>query len=804
MTDRRKKTPTHKARKKPARKPRQAANKSRSRAGAGRLWLKRALGWTLLIAVLAAGGYAYWLDREVRERFEGKRWALPAQVYARPLELYAGLRLSADDVETELQALGYQSVKSPRRAGSYHRSGARIQLVSRAFRFWDGEESSRSLDLRFAKAGLDQLLDASGADAGIARLDPLRIGGIYPAQREDRELVRLEDVPERMLQALVEVEDRRFYDHFGLSPIGIVRAMWANLRAGGVVQGGSTLTQQLVKNFYLTNQRTLARKVNEAIMALSLEWHYDKDEILEAYLNEVYLGQAGRRAIHGFGLGSWFYFNRPLSELGLEQMALLVGLVKGPSYYNPRRHPERALERRNLVLDVLADRGVITGQVAESAKRRPLGVTEKATQARSRYPAFLDLVRRQLRRDYREEDLTTEGLRLFTTLDPIVQDHVERSVAGRVRYLERQKPENDGLLQAAALVTTVETGQVLAMVAGRDPVFAGFNRVLDGSRQVGSLIKPFVYLTALSQPDRFTLATLLDDSPLSMPTPGQTEPWRPANSDGRFHGDVLLREALVHSYNVATARLGTELGLSNVIDMLHDVGAKREFKAFPSLVLGAQSQTPFEVAQMYQTLAASGFRVPLSGIREVLTGDGTPVKRYGLEMNQAVKPPAVRVLRHALRGVVSEGTARFLTRMLPKGPQVAGKTGTTDDLRDSWFAGFTADYNAVVWVGRDDAKPAGFAGSSGAMLIFGDIFRRIGGRDVDAGPTDGVVTAWVSPETGLLADEQCRGAIQLPFIRGSAPARTDACVGKRFNSSPRENDSSSGWKPFDVLNLDYD
>lgn len=766
---------------KPAAKPKPRRRKTSNRkakGGFGRA-LKRLFGWLLVIAVLGGAGYTLWLDREVRERFEGKRWALPAQVYARPLELFPGLPHNADEVETELKALGYRAVAKPTGPGSFHRRGNRIRLVSRAFQFWDADEPSRYLDLRFDKQALTALLDRQGQDAGIARLDPLRIGGIYPAHREDRELVRLKELPEAMIATLVQVEDRRFYEHFGISPIGIARAMWANIRAGGVVQGGSTLTQQLVKNFYLSNRRTLSRKINEAIMALLLEWHYDKDEILEAYLNEVYLGQAGRRAVHGFGLGSWFYFNRPLSELSLDQIALLVGIVKGPSYYNPRRFPERARERRNLVLDVLAERAVVKRDAAERAKRRLLGVTEKASQGRSRYPAFLDLVRRQLRQDYREEDLTTEGLRLFTTLDPIVQDHVERSVAGRVRYLERQKPGNEGVLQAAAIVTTVDTGQVQALVAGRDPVFAGFNRVLDGSRQIGSLIKPVVYLTALAQPSRYTLASQLDDSPLSMPAPGQTEPWRPANADGRFHGKVLLNEALVNSYNVATARLGSQLGLANVIDTLRSVGTKQEFREYPSLVLGAQAMTPFEVAQIYQTLAASGFRAPLSAIREVFTVDGQPIKRYGLEMRRAARPESVYLVRHAMQGVVTEGTARFLRQMLPKGPRVAGKTGTTDDLRDSWFAGFSADHNAVIWVGRDDGKPAGFSGASGALLIFGDIFRRVGGRDLDITPPAEVTRAWVSSRSGLLADGQCRDAVHLPFVGDSLPARADACIGER-------------------------
>jgi len=353
--------------------------------------------WSRLFAILALlmAGYVTWLDFQVRHQFTGKRWSLPARVYARPLELYAGLELSAEQFLSELKALHYRPVSNPTSSGQFSRNGNEFQLLSRPFDFWDGQESSRNLRLSFSGTRLAKLSEGNNSQpVSLARLDPVLVGSFYPAHNEDRVLLQLDEVPVSLTDALISIEDRGFYSHHGVAPLAIVRALVANIRAGGVVQGGSTLTQQLVKNFFLSSERSLVRKVNEAIMALLLEWHYSKDEILEAYLNEVYLGQDGNRAIHGFGLASYFYFERPLTELSVDQYALLVGLVKGPSYYNPRRHPERALARRERVLDVMSQLSLISTEEAATAKSRKLGVSPFNRKAINTFPAFLELVRR--------------------------------------------------------------------------------------------------------------------------------------------------------------------------------------------------------------------------------------------------------------------------------------------------------------------------------------------------------------------------------------------------------------------------
>ncbi len=722
-------------------------------------------------------GYVGYLDHTVRTLFEGKRWALPARVYARPLELYPGMKLSAEQFATELGLLKYHTATALISTGIYRRQGSEFDVVTRPFTFWDGKEPSVHVRAVLEGDRVGSIVNVStGEPVGLVRFDPALIGGIYPAQKEDRVLVRLQEVPRLLIDALLTVEDRRFYEHHGISPRAIARALFANLRAGSMVQGGSTLSQQLVKNFFLSNERTLTRKVNEAIMALLLEWHYEKDEILEAYLNEVYLGQDGARSIHGFGLASQFYFDRPLSELAPEQIALLVAEVKGPSYYDPRRNPQRARQRRNLVLDLLGEGGFLAPAQVQRAKSSPLGVTRLAPGGASPYPAFLDLVRRQLRRDYQEQDLNSEGLQIFTTLDPLVQKSAERALASRVRALERSRDLKEGELQGAVVVTSVEGGEVLALVGGRDARFSGFNRALDAERLIGSLIKPAVYLTALERPHEYTLVSVLDDAaPLRVKNYDGSF-WTPKNYDQELHGLVPLHTALAQSYNLPTARLGLALGVPQVVAVVHRLGVERELKPFPSLLLGAVAMTPLEVAQMYQTLAGGGFRTPLRAIREVLTVAGEPLQRYPLRVEQAFDPAPVYLLNTALQEVARTGTARSLYRSVPAELNVAGKTGTTDDLRDSWYAGFTGDLLGVVWLGTDDNQPTGLTGASGALQVWAQLMVGADPRPLRLTRPANVTYAWVDQTTGSRTDRDCAGSASYPFAAGSEPVGFVSCT----------------------------
>jgi penicillin-binding protein 1B len=738
-----------------------------------RRWLLLSLAGVLLLAVL----YGVYLDQVVRVRFEGKRWSLPARVYARPLELYVGAPISVQMLRDELDALGYARRRHPNRPGAYSYYKERFLLRSRRFRHWDGEEASRYLEVVFANDRIHSMkLAASGAAVPLIRLQPPLIDRIYPAHHEDRILLRREDLPKLLVDALLAVEDRQFYQHHGLDPWAILRALWRNLRAGRVVQGGSTLTQQLVKNFYLSNERSLIRKLNEAAMSLLLDWRYDKDDILEAYANEIYLGQDGKRAIHGFGLGSSFYFNRPLAELDLPRIALLVGLIKGPSYYNPRRHPQRALQRRNLLLGLLAQHGVISAAQADAAQAAALGVDASKRNKDGRFPAFMDLVRQQLQRDYREQDLRSEGLSIFTTLDPRLQAVVEQTTATRLSSLERASAV--AKLETAAVLADVQSGEVLALSGGRRPAYSGFNRALDALRPIGSLIKPVVYLEALGKPRQYTLISLLKDKPVSLKL-AHGKRWQPQNFDGKNHGAVPLYQALAHSYNLSSVHLGLDIGLERVLQRLRALGAEGDLAPLPSLLLGAISLSPLNVAQIYQSIASGGFKAPLRAVRAVTDGRGKPLRRYPLEMQQVADPAATYLLQWAMQRSVEEGTARALAKQLPAGLRVAGKTGTTDDYRDSWFAGFSADKIAVVWIGRDDNQPAGLSGATGAMRLWGDIMAASATESWAPGLPRGVVERWVRPVEGRLADAQCDAVVRVPFVHDSAPRQDADCLSAR-------------------------
>src|SRR6266511_4064849 len=643
----------------------------------------RTLRFALLTVALLMAGFTLYLDFRVRSEFEGRRFA---QI----------------DVTRELQEAGYREGAREGESGWFIRDNDWLEVAVRPFVFWDGPQGPKRVRVAFDGGAVKAVQDAEGRDLPLARLEPLPIGGIYPANNQDRVLVRLAEVPKPLVEALIANEDRSFYSHHGFDLRGIARAAVNFVRLRGL-QGGSTLTQQLVKNFFLSPERTLQRKITELMMAVLLEIHYEKDEILETYLNEIYLGQDRDRAIHGVGLAALYYFGKPVEQLTLAESALLVGMAKGPAFYDPYRQPRRALERRNLVLRETKDQGFVTMEQYAAARATTLTLNPKAAVGTSAHPAFLQLVHRQLRREYDESDLRSEGLRIFTTLDPRVQLAAERVLARKLAQFDREKRFGEPGLEGAIVVTDSQAGEVQALVGGRDARYRGFNRALDAARPVGSLLKPAIYLTALGEPTRYTLVTPIDDGPFVWKSRGAPD-WEPTNYDKTFHGMVPLRTALAQSYNAATARLGTELGVEKVLATVKRLGIERPLNPFASTLLGAAEMSPLEVAQMYQTIASGGFRTPLRAIREVTTQEGRPLKRYPLAVEQAFPPEPMYLLTAAMQGVVREGTARGLANWLPPESAVAGKTGTTDEQRDAWFAGFTGDRLAVVWIGRASCR----------------------------------------------------------------------------------------------------
>lgn len=754
------------------RKPRGSAkaktskrSKSRKKSAAK----KTVFIWLFSISLAAFSTYLFYLDNRITQRFEGRIWQLPAHVYARPLELFVGKTISTKQLLFELDYLNYQSIQQlPQKVAQYRHLNDVFEIRTRNFIFWDGDEKSRNIRITIEADVVTQLIDIyTGKNADLVRFDAGYLTGIFPSHSQDRVLLRLDDVPDMFIKMLLLIEDRRFFTHWGVDPVSIARALMVNITSGRTVQGGSTLTQQLVKNLFLTQDKTIVRKLNEAFMSLLLELHYDKKLILETYLNEIYLGQDGRRAIHGFGLASEFYFGKSLKQLSIDEMAILIGMVKGASYYNPKRNPEHAKERRDVVLKTMQKAGLITERQSVKQSARPV-VTVKHARS-GLYPAFIDMVKLQLQQDYQSDDLSSEGLRVFTTLDPYVQFMTEQAIVKTLPQLSKNKD-----LQAAAVVVAPSSGDVLAVVGGRKPSYKGFNRALNAERQIGSLIKPVIYLTAFQGSSEYTLSTILDDSEFILKTPNQDD-WQPQNYDKKYHGDVTLYEALLKSYNVPAVRTGIEAGLGNVIETLSALGYQKNVPAYPSLTLGAMNMSPVDVATIYQTFAANGFHSPLRSVHAVLDKERNPLERYSLEVDNQVKPEAMAIVNSALIDVAKYGTAKRLVGQLPL--QVAGKTGTSDDLRDSWFAGFSGDTMAVVWTGYDDNRPTVLTGSSGALKIWANLFKEVAYKPYRVPEMPGLAKYWIDGKNGLLSEKGCENAVELLYIEGSQPQQVSDCEG---------------------------
>ncbi len=747
--------------------------KTTARKKKSKRWGKGWILHLLVIGVLFVSAWILWLDYSIQQKFDGHRWALPARVFARPLELFPTKQISLQDVESELKILGYRRVLSPKAQGEFSANEQVINVHTRGFSFSDGKEPKQKISLQFSDSEILSIKRIEDKHSVVlARIEPVEIAKIYPAHHEDRVIVKLEDVPPLLVKTLLATEDRRFYEHHGIDPRGIARAILTNIKAMRIKQGASTLTQQLIKNLFLTNERSFWRKINEQIMAVLLEYRYEKNEILAAYLNEVFLGQDNQRAIHGFGLAAEYYFSAPLTELRVEQLALLVGMVKGPSHYEPRRHPERAIKRRNIVLNSLTKLGVLEASVSQHAIEAGLGVTPRRSLSRSRYPAFTELVRKQLVENYDDEDLRSAGLRIFTTLDPILQDKAERILKDKLAHLETYKNLERGKLQGAIIITDVNSGEIQAVVGGRDKNTLGSNRAITASRHVGSLIKPIIYLQALETGS--TLATLIKDEEIVWETKNQ-KAWRPENYDKIFHGDVLLITALEHSYNAATVWLGRQIGLASVVDRLKSLGLERSVQAFPSLLLGAVELSPLDISRVYQTIANDGFSIRPRTIRSVLTQNNLPLQRYELKIERAIKAEPAYLLKYAMTEIVREGTAKYAAEKLTTSLPLAGKTGTTGELRDSWFAGFDESTLSVVWLGRDDNKSSGLTGSSGALRVWTDLMKSIPVTPIDLTAPENIEWYWVHQQSGKLTEKECTGATPLPFIKGTAVAAYESC-----------------------------
>ena len=748
-------------------------------------------GFILLIVIIVVivflAMYTYKLNAAIVAKFESRRWDIPATIYSRPLTLSHQTYLTANNLEMWLDLLHYDKVSQISKTGSYQKLGNSYIIHTRGFDYGDGDKDEpQVLKITLQGNTIANLQSTQKNTQGMTRLEPVNIGSIYPENNEDRIILTKENIPTTLVNALIATEDRGFYQHHGISVRGTTRALLSNLK-GGSTQGGSTITQQLIKNFYLNSERTFKRKANEAIMALILERHYTKQDILLAYLNEINLGQNGNRSINGFAVASQFYFNKPLSELRLDQYALLVGLAKGPSYYNPRKHPERALDRRNTVLHNMAVMGQISPEDYGEAVNQPLDVVKTPAIAKSKFPDFFDVVQRELKKYYDEKDLQSAGLKIISTLDPIAQSSADKAMSKLPQLKQSNKAA--AKLEGALVSADPLTGELVALV-GSGSEFTGFNRAIDAKRQVGSLLKPVIYLTAL-QSGQYHLVSHVADEPIAYQAGGKS--WTPKNYSGQSHGKVPLIHALANSYNQSAVNVGMEFGLRTFKRQMQQLGITRQLPDYPSLLLGAVDLSPMDMLGMYQVFASGGYHTPIHSIKQVISEKGQVLQRIDDDIKTTARIPedAMYVANFGLQEVVRSGTAKKAASLGEL--NLAGKTGTTNDARDAWFAGFSGNYVSVVWVGRDDNKPIGLTGGSGALPIWIDYMQRLNLMPVSFNKPEGVEWLWLDIHSGLLSDETCQNAIYIPLLTKTIPTSSSGCLSGMHHQNTTTDTPEETW-----------
>lgn len=758
-----------------------ATSKGVRRRRLRRLVAVTAVGLTLATGYAAVRVWRFYrqLEAQVADKFSGRRWELPSRIYSAPFSVYPGMDVEGVGVVERLNRLGYVEVAEPaRQPGDYHwiHKDA-LEIVLREDPVRGAPAHNVRLELDRGRIVRLALPDSDGEPA-VLELAGEPLAGIYDRVWESRRLVAVSEVPSLLVQATLAAEDRRFFEHGGVDWRAVLRALWVNMRAGGVRQGGSTLTQQLMKNFFLSTERTVQRKLVEALMALIAERRYSKLEILENYLNEIYLGQAGARGIFGISEAAEFYFGKDPTDLSLAQSALLAGLIQAPNRYSPYHAPERALRRRDVVLGRMHRAGMITDADYAEAKAEPLGVRPDASTPRVA-PYFVDYVREELERSYPADVLTQDGLQIHTGLDAELQRLAEHAVTTGLENLEERhpwlRPTEDGLqLEACLVAIQPHTGEIKAMVGGRHYKTSQFNRAAHARRQVGSLFKPVVYAAALAQErmdgELWLPTSRIEDTEFEWAYDAQV--WKPANYGDAYFGFVSVRQALERSLNAATARTAHEVGLRAILSTARRLGFEGPLPEVPAIVLGAGDATPLEVARVYAALANGGLRPTPLATRRVSTRNGAILDRRGVQLERAISPQVAFMVSHMLRGVLERGTGRAGQLDVP----AAGKTGTTDAYRDAWFAGYTPDLVAVVWVGFDHGRAVGLPGSRAALPIWADFMKMAArGRPVTAfRPPPGVALAFVDPVTGGLATPLCPDVIEEAFPLEAVPAASCA------------------------------
>ena len=730
-----------------------------------KLSLKLITYLSLIIFLIISIAYVSILDSKVVNKLDGVLWTVPAKVYARPLELAEGGKINVDVLKKELEILSYELTKGiPDTPGEFSQSQQSVNIFIRGF----GSQEPGLYRLKIENDKIDSIKRKDGISIDLIQLEPLSIGGMFPSHLQDRILLNFSQVPKDLEEMILVVEDRNFYSHKGISLKSIMRAFIKNTKALGIEEGGSTITQQLAKSLFFSPEQTIRRKIKEAIAALLIEMHYSKQEILLAYINDVFIAQSGRRAIHGFGLASQFFFGTDLKNLSLDQKALLVGMLKGPSLYSPINNPDRAKTRRDLVLSLIKNDSLITEEEYLDLKGKSLKVIPPSFKSLSKYPAFNDIVILDLRKNFDDSDLRTKGLKIITNLDPVVQDYLEESIKDTKLKLKRKYGSQLNGLEGAGIVIDSFSGEVVAAIGSTKPNNYGFNRAINAVRPIGSLVKPFIYLSALQHYTKYNLSTLLDDSKLSVSLPG-SKLWEPNNFDKKFHGNVPLHVALSESYNVATTRLGMDLGYSVVQETFTKLGIEKKIPKYPSIFVGSFEMTPLEAIQAYQTIASEGFYSPLNSIRTVESSEDVLSLSYPYKVEQRFRPEPIYLLKFVLKQTFISGTARgFSSRVIEKW-KTGGKTGTSDDQRDSWFVGYAGNYLMLVWLGFDDNRKSPLTGRTGALQVWKNFMSRLDPIAYEVRKPSRIRYEWVDAKDGLLSGERCKGSILIPFVEGTEP-----------------------------------
>ena len=737
--------------------------------------IKKALIFSTLILLLALIGviiYSWHLSGKVEARFSSRRWSIPSKVFSDTMLLYPGQHINQKPFQEKLARLGYRKVSGlPKKKGDLQTSRAGLRVFLYDLKTPWKKRAGFPVHIHFRADTIKSIArQDNGKSVSLLEIEPEEIMLFFGRERERRRLVSIQEVPEHFIQAVLAAEDHRFFQHWGIDPRGILRALITNLRHGAIRQGGSTITQQLAKNYFLTPDKSLVRKFQEALLALVMESKYAKHDILEIYLNEIYLGQKGSVAVNGIGEAANFYFAKPVQELSLSEAATIAGLIKAPNHYSPYIDKTACRKRRNVILKAMQLRGSISdAQLQEHTKApvTPAGYTIYGKQA----PYFMDYLAQQLTTLYKPEELASLGLSIYTTLDPQVQIAAENALRKELSRLEikaaaMKRKSSDQKLQGAVVVMQPKTGHILAMVGGRNYSKSQFNRITQSRRQPGSAFKPFVYVTGL---DAFTPITILSNTPRTYTIDGKT--WAPKNFERQAKKQVSVRTALENSDNLATVNLALQIGLQPIIETAIRFGFSTPFKPYPSLALGAFEVIPLELARAYCAFAAGGMMPFPLGLKAVVDENGHVLERKHLKIERLISPSKAFLITSLLRGVVENGTGRTLADKGIRWP-VAAKTGTTNNSRDAWFIGYTPDILALVWVGFDNGDSIQATGARAALPIWAELMKAIPHQisHKDFRVPDGIVTRMVCDDDGKpVVSQNCAKPRKEFFLAENAP-----------------------------------